>query len=129
MIKNNHSKIKNKKMSVISIEGMEFFAYHGCFKEEQIIGTKFIVDLYIETDTSEAEKTDDLSKTINYQSAYLIVKNEMKQKSKLLEHVGNRILSALKKEFNQIEKATIKISKMNPPLGGKIKNVGLTLSL
>ena len=116
-------------MSVISIEGMEFFAYHGCFKEEQIIGTKFIVDLYIETDTSEAEKTDDLSKTINYQSAYLIVKNEMKQKSKLLEHVGNRILSALKKEFNQIEMVTIKISKMNPPLGGKIKNVSLTLSL
>ena len=116
-------------MSVISIEGMEFFAYHGCFKEEQIIGTKFIVDLYIESNTIEAEKTDDLSKTINYQSAYLIVKNEMKIKSKLLEHVGRRILSSLKQEFKGIETATVKISKMNPPLGGKIKNVSLTLSL
>ena len=34
-------------MSQISIEGMEFFAYHGCFAEEQIIGTKFLVDLFL----------------------------------------------------------------------------------
>ena len=46
---------------------MEFFAYHGCFDEEQVIGTKFLVDLYLETETKEAELTDDLSKTINYQ--------------------------------------------------------------
>ncbi len=35
-------------MSTISIEGMEFFAYHGCFKEEQVIGTKFSIDLFME---------------------------------------------------------------------------------
>jgi dihydroneopterin aldolase len=64
-------------MSLITIEGMEFFAYHGCFKEEQIIGTKFLVDLYIESDTIEAEETDKLSKTINYQTVYLLVKKEM----------------------------------------------------
>ncbi len=48
-------------MSTIALEGMEFFAYHGCFEEEKIIGTRFIVDLYIDADTSEAEKTDDLN--------------------------------------------------------------------
>ena len=39
-------------MSIISIEGMEFFAYHGCFTEEQIIGTKFRIDLFLEVNTS-----------------------------------------------------------------------------
>ena len=115
-------------MSIISIKGMEFFAYHGCFKEEQIIGTKFFVDLYIEADTSEAEETDKLSKTINYQTVYLLVKKEMEIKSKLLEHVGRRILKAVKKEFPNINSVKVKISKMNPPLGGKINSVSLTLS-
>ena len=33
-------------MSMIAIEGMEFYSYHGCFKEEKEIGTHFIVDFY-----------------------------------------------------------------------------------
>ena len=41
-------------MSVISIENMEFYAYHGCFKEEQQIGTWFQIDLNIEADTFKA---------------------------------------------------------------------------
>lgn len=108
---------------------MEFFAYHGCFKEEQIIGTKFIVDLYITADTSEAESTDDLTKTINYQSVYLLVKKQMQEKSKLLEHVGRRILDSIKSEYPSILEVSIKVSKLNPPLGGKIDNVSLTLKL
>ncbi|MCP4553183.1 MAG: dihydroneopterin aldolase [Bacteroidetes bacterium] len=116
-------------MSIISIEGMEFFAYHGCFKEEQVIGTKFLVDLFIETETKEAELTDDPTKTINYQEVYILVKNEMKQKSKLLEHVARRILNSLKLHFPQTRYAKIKISKLNPPLGGQIKNVSLTIVL
>ncbi|MCD4772042.1 MAG: dihydroneopterin aldolase, partial [Bacteroidales bacterium] len=74
-------------MSQISLNGMKFFAYHGCFEEEQVIGTNFIVDLEIETDTSKSEETDELSDTINYQEVYLLVKKEMEQNSKLLEHV------------------------------------------
>jgi len=115
-------------MGLISIENMEFFAYHGCFSEEQIIGTRFIVDLYIEADTQEAEETDKLSKTINYQDVFLMVKEQMAIKSNLLEHVARRVLNKLTEQFEGVEFAEIKISKMNPPLGGKVGNVSLTLS-
>jgi len=114
-------------MSTISIEQMEFYAYHGCFKEEQIIGTRFLVDLYLETDTGRAEKSDDLADTVNYQEVYLLVKKEMEIKSKLLEHVGRRILNAVMEKFPELRTAELKISKMNPPLGGKIKNVSLIM--
>lgn len=114
-------------MSVISIEGMEFFAYHGCFKEEAIIGTKFRIDLFLETDTGQAESTDELSDTINYQSVYELVKTEMSTRSKLLEHVGRRILNCIKQTFPEIEHAKIKIRKLNPPLGGKMDFVSLEL--
>lgn len=114
-------------MSTISIEQMEFYAYHGCFKEEQIIGTRFLVDLHLETDTAKAEKSDALADTVNYQEVYLLVKKEMEIKSKLLEHVGRRILDAIKGQYPQVDKVELKISKMNPPLGGKMKNVSLIM--
>ena len=114
-------------MSTISIEGMEFFAYHGCFKEEQIIGTKFIVDLFLETDTALAEKSDNLNDTVNYQTVYQVVKAEMETKSKLLEHVGRRVLTRIKKEFPTVIHARLKIKKLNPPLGGKMDFVALEL--
>lgn len=114
-------------MSTISIEGMEFFAYHGCFKEEQVIGTKFSIDLFMEVDTNTAEKSDILEDTVNYQAVYQLVKKEMVTKSNLLEHVGRRILESLRLVFPQIESAKIKIKKLNPPLGGKMDFVSLEL--
>ncbi len=114
-------------MSTISIEQMEFYAYHGCFREEQIIGTRFLVDLYLEFDTRKAEKTDELTDTVNYQEVYLLVKKQMEIKSKLLEHVGKRILDAIRENYPPVSSARLKISKMNPPLGGKLRNVSLTM--
>ncbi len=36
-------------MGKIIIEDMEFYAFHGHYKEEQIVGNRFLVDLEIET--------------------------------------------------------------------------------
>lgn len=116
-------------MSIISIEGMEFFAYHGCFKEEQVIGTKFRVDLFLEVDTSMAEQTDHLNDTVNYQSVFQQVKAEMQITSKLLEHVGRRILNRIMAEFPTVQHARLKIRKLNPPLGGKMDFVSLELEV
>ena len=114
-------------MGVIEIEGMEFYAYHGHFAEEQIVGNRFIVDLTLSTDCSKAAKSDDLADALNYLAAYQIVQEEMLIKSHLLENVAERILSKLYGEFGTIEKAKVKISKLNPPMGGQIRKVSVTL--
>lgn len=116
-------------MGIISIKGMEFFAYHGCFREEQVIGTRFLVDLVIDTDTGQAEINDDLKKTINYQSVYKIVRTEMQQKSHLLEHVARRILDSVYSNHPEIKHLTVIVTKLNPALaaGGKVREVSITL--
>jgi 7,8-dihydroneopterin aldolase/epimerase/oxygenase len=115
-------------MGKISLEGMEFFAYHGCYKEEQIIGTKFIVDLHVCLDTAIAEDSDHLKDTLSYVHLYRIVKKEMEQKSHLLEHVAKRIVDSLKSGFPQIQRIELKISKINPPIGGKVSHVSYSTS-
>jgi dihydroneopterin aldolase len=115
-------------MGLIEIEGMKFYAFHGHFESEQIVGNEFQVDLRIETDCSRAAISDNLNDALNYQTAYEIVKNEMSVTSHLLENVAKRVLDSLYSNFNSIKKAEIKISKMNPPMGGEIEKVSITLS-
>ncbi len=116
-------------MGKIVIEEMEFYAFHGHYQEEQIVGNRFLVDLEMEADLTEPASSDNLKDAVNYQQAYQIIKNEMRRtKSNLLENIGKRILDALYAEMDGIKKATIRIRKLNPPMGGPIKSVGIKMS-
>lgn len=113
---------------IIQLEGMEFYAYHGCFKEEQIVGNKFLVDVSITTDCEKAAESDNVKDALNYQVVYEIIKAEMQKKSHLLENVANRILDALFQKFDTIQNITLKISKVNPPVGGQVNRVSVIFS-
>lgn len=115
-------------MGLIRIEDMEFYAFHGHYREEQIVGNHFLVDVTVETDTDAAGKSDELRDTLNYQTAYLVVKREMETTSNLLEHIATRILDALYNELTGIIRATVKVSKLNPVMGGRIGRVSVELS-
>jgi 7,8-dihydroneopterin aldolase/epimerase/oxygenase len=115
-------------MGLIQIENMEFYSFHGHFKEERIVGNKFLVDLTVETDMAVASGSDNLKDAVNYQRLYEIIKLQMEVKSHLLEHIAGRILDAIYAEMEGIKKATVKVSKMNPPMGGKIGSVSVILS-
>ena len=115
-------------MGVITLSGMEFLAHHGCCPEEQIFDNKFMVDLEFFTETGDAEITDDLAQTVDYQKIYKLIKAEMDIKSKLLEHVSRRILDMLYKQFPYIGSAKITVAKLNPPIGGKVERVSVTLT-
>ncbi len=116
-------------MGLIRIEKMEFYAFHGHYKEEQIVGNRFLVDLEMEADMDKAAESDSLEDAVNYQLAYRIVKNEMKNhKSHLLENIGKRILDAIYQELEGVKSATVTIRKMNPPMGGPINNVSVKMT-
>ena len=115
-------------MGLIQIENMEFYSFHGHFREERIVGNKFLLDLTIETDMKAPMESDNLKDAVNYQRVYEIVKIQMEKKSYLLEHIAGRIIDAIYAEVDGINKVTVKVSKMNPPMGGKIGSVSVVLS-
>lgn len=115
-------------MAIIEIEKMEFYAFHGHFKEEQIVGNKFQIDLTIEADLDRASETDRLEDTLDYQVAFRLVKKEMDKNSNLLEHIGKRILDSIYSNLEGVKKATVRIRKMNPPMGGHINSVAVIMS-
>lgn len=122
------SAIFNYLMGLIEIEGMKFYAYHGHFDAEQVVGNNFEVNVRLKTRCSKAAQSDKLQDALNYQAVYECIQREMQQPSALLENVAQRILDALFAEFPPLKKAQLKISKMNPPMGGEIERVSVTLS-
>ena len=83
----------------ITLDEMEFKAYHGCYDLEKLVGNRFLVSISLDAELDEAAHADDVTKTINYLRVYAIVAECMKQKSDILENVTLRIIEALYAEF------------------------------
>ena len=114
-------------MGKIQVNNIKLYAYHGCLEEEAKIGSWYRVDIEVEGDLSKSSKTDELSDTIDYVHLNAIVKEEMSVRSKLLEEVGQRILDRFFAEISMLEKATVSVAKINPPIGGNVQEVVVIL--
>ncbi|HTH55967.1 MAG TPA: dihydroneopterin aldolase [Cyclobacteriaceae bacterium] len=112
----------------ISLEGLEFHAYHGVYPHERSSGNKFEVDVIVETDIQDSAFRDDLAGTINYEDLYALVKAEMDKPSKLLETVAHSIAGVILKKFSAAKNAEVKISKFNPPIGGVCKKASVVVN-
>ena len=111
----------------VELEGLEFHAFHGLYPHERISGNWFEVDIAVETDFSMAAATDELAGTVNYEVLFRIVKDEMDRPSKLLETVAEKIVNDVLTELPAALSVSLKISKINPPIGGKAKKATVSL--
>jgi dihydroneopterin aldolase len=107
-----------KHRGKIRLEGMEFYAHHGYFKEEQVLGNRFTVDIELETDYVEAAIDDDLSKTADYTKVYSIISVVMETKVSLLEHLAYKINNEVLALLPSVLSVSVTVSKQNPPIGG-----------
>lgn len=112
---------------LIEVNGIKLYAYHGCLEEEGKIGGHYIVDVIMKTNFSKAAELDDLSQTIDYVQVNQIVTEEMSIRSKLIEHVGQRIVNRIQQEVQQLEALRIKVVKICPPINGDVENVAIII--
>lgn len=111
----------------IEVNGIQLYAFHGCLEEEGRIGGHYIVDVSLTTDFTSAALTDDLMQTVDYVDINQIVAEEMAIRSKLIEHVGQRISRRIFQELKAIEKLKVKITKLCPPINGDVQNVAIII--
>lgn len=111
----------------IHLNGVRCFAHHGCLDEEGIIGAEFQLDLKAYGNFHSACDSDDLHETIDYVTLYHISVREIKKRSKLIEHVAQRISDALFAEVPIIDELEILLKKVNPPIQGDVANVAVEI--
>ncbi|MDG5491065.1 MULTISPECIES: dihydroneopterin aldolase [Psychroserpens] len=115
-------------MGIIKVENIRVFAHHGCLKEETKIGSDYRVDVEVKADLQTSAVTDLLSDTVDYVLLNRIVKEEMQQPSKLLETVAKRIIKRIFAEESLVKKASVSVSKLNPPIGGDVESVTIKMT-
>lgn len=111
----------------IEVNGIKLYAHHGCLAEEEAIGGHYVVDVHMTTDFTLAAEHDLLHKTIDYVDVNRIVKEEMAIRSKLIEHVGQRIVNRLKNELTGLLVLRVKVTKITPPINGDVDNVAIII--
>jgi 7,8-dihydroneopterin aldolase/epimerase/oxygenase len=114
-------------LGTISLEGLEFFAYHGYYDEEQKVGNKYSLDITIHTDFEKAAQNDRLRGTVNYEELYGIAVEVMHERSRLLEHIAYRLIEKIREKYPDVEKVHVAVSKFNPPIGGVCHRSKITL--
>lgn len=102
----------------IALRNARFYAYHGYYEEEQIIGNEFFLDVICFMKAFVADTGDNLEKTINYEDLYRIAKDEMSKPKKLLETVVDNILDTIKSNYHEVKEIEVSLRKSNPPFGG-----------
>lgn len=112
---------------IIEVNDIKLYAFHGCLPEEEKVGGHYSVDVKITTDFTLSTQSDDLSDTVDYVLVNKIVKEEMAIRSKLIEHVGQRIVNRIKKEAKGIDTLLVKIIKHTPPINGDVANVAIII--
>ncbi|MCF8713653.1 dihydroneopterin aldolase [Joostella atrarenae] len=116
-------------MGIIKVTNIQVYAYHGCLVEEGKIGSDYRVDVAVKANLQPSAASDNLKDTVDYVQINRIVKEEMAIRSKLLEHVGKRILDRILDEINIAEEATVEVSKINPPIGGNVEQVTIQMTI
>lgn len=115
-------------MGIIKVENIRIFANHGCLKEETQIGSDYRVDVKVKANLKNSAASDALSDTVDYVFLNKVVREEMAIPSKLLETVAQRILNRFFKEDKLITEATVSVSKINPPIGGDVEMVTISMT-
>lgn len=96
-----------------------FYAHHGVMVEEHRVGGRYEVDVSVDFDVSEAAQEDDLTKTVDYERVYEIVREQVTQrKHYLIERLAYLITEAVLDAFDRIEAIEVTVRKVNPPVGG-----------
>ncbi len=113
----------------IELENMEFRAFHGCYPLERKVGALFRVSLRVEAEIGDAAERDAVEATINYLALYELVREQMARPANIIEAVAERIAGAVRAAFpGQVAGVSVKVSKLAPPLGGKVESVSATIT-
>jgi len=109
-------------VAVIRLEGLALFGRHGATLGERRVGTRLEVDVEVELDAAQAEKSDRLADTVSYDRIEAAVRKVVEEESfRLLEALGARIAGVCVERLGVV-RCTVTLTKRNLawPAGGSV---------
>ena len=113
--------------ATVKVENLKIYAFHGCMKEEEVIGGDYVVNMRALCNVGAGALEDNIEVTVDYVDLARIAKKEMSKRSKLLEVVVKRIMDSCFDEISVLEKISVTVSKLNPPINADVESVSVTM--
>lgn len=115
-------------MDKIHIKNLEVFANHGVFPEENALGQKFVISATLYTETREAGRTDELTKSIHYGEVSHFIKRYMEGHTfKLLETVVENLAEKMLLEIPRLQGVRLELKKPWAPIGLPLESVSVEI--
>ncbi len=116
-------------MYQIRMKNCAFFARHGVFDEEEMLGQRFYVDATLQVDPGRALDDDSIDGTVDYGVAFTVIEKIVTGERRfLIEALALEVAKALTQRFPQISRAEITIRKPNAPVPGVLDHVEVTVA-
>lgn len=111
----------------ILLQNMMFFGRHGVYDYEREHGQRFYIDAELTVSLEKAAKTDDLTTSVDYVTAYHKIKDIVEtQKFNLLEALAGKIAEALL--VSPVNQVCVRVRKPGVPLPGQIDYVQVEIT-
>ena len=108
----------------ITIDGLEVFANHGVYPEENALGQKFVVSLVLYADLRAAGEHDNLDASIDYGS----VCHDLREHTfKLIEAAAEGVASMLLRRYPLLLGVRVKLDKPWAPVGLPLASCGVEI--
>ncbi len=114
------------ELLTISLVDIRFWAFHGVFPEEKILGNWFTVRL--EVSINSLQEISTLDQTIDYGSLFAILKEKMSEPTELLEDLAEKIKNRILETYQQVQVFKLEIQKQRPAIGLLDGNSQISLS-
>lgn len=116
-------------MDKIIIKNLELIGNHGVFKEEKILGQKFIISVEMQTDTYLAGKSDNLNYSTNYGMVANDIENLFSNNSfNLIETCAEKIAEMILLNYDLVNNVIVSIKKPWAPIQKHFDFVSVEIS-
>jgi dihydroneopterin aldolase len=112
----------------IFITGLLIHAHHGVMEHEEEVGQRFIIDLEMTLDLSDAARSDKLADTVSYSAIVETATQAFTAHSyRLVEAAAGSIADAILEAFPRVASVRVTVHKPHAPVAAIFGDVGVTL--
>lgn len=116
-------------MDRLDIHGLEIFAHHGVFPAEKELGQKFVLDLTLTYDMTQAAMTGDLRASVHYGQLSQQVTDWFRETSHdLIETAGHAVLERIFAHYPLVQAISLTVKKPWAPVHLPLETCAVTLT-
>ena len=114
-------------MDNIKIKKLDVFAKHGVYKEENVLGQKFVFSAVLYLDTAKAGVSDELEDSVNYGEVCHFIREFAEGRTfKLLESLAEHTAAAVLDRFPLVKRIDLEMPWA--PIGLPLESVSVEIS-